>query len=128
MERGECDKIDGSRKGIEFSVKQFSSTDWTPSLYLYPNVSNKRNLDNIRGFNTYREEIIHQSITSIHLKVSNFSLNDPVQFCWFQAANFKSKSTGFRDMWALDDVDILLSNGNKSNCLVSVSFTNIETR
>ncbi len=79
-------------------------------------------------FSSFINQEIQQKLTSINLEVCNLTLTGSIQFRWIQFANFKVRSTGLRDMLALDDINIVLVSPRKSYCLLSDSFNNITRR
>ncbi len=128
-EKEKCDKLDNLNEGVEFSVQTSVEKDWIPLLYLYPDISNGKVPNRIRGYDIFIKQEIQQKTTSINLEVCDITLTDTVQFRWLQFTKIGANLRKLKDLWALDDINIaLLSENNESKCIVSDSFQNVTKR
>ncbi len=129
MENEKCDRLDHLNEGVEFSVRTSVEKDWIPLLYIYPNTSRGKVPNRIRGYDTFMKQEIQQKTTSINLEVCDITLTDTVQFRWLQFTRLILNLRELKDVWALDDINIaLLTENNKSKCIVSDSFENVTKR
>ena len=134
---GSCDSIDTFNEGVEFSIQMNSKGVWIPiTLVIRSDLSNRSNEDSI-GYHENQNVVIRDyhvqtnlAIGSYSVQVCNFadSVND-VKFRWLQTSFVgTSGSSNLKDLWSLDNVEIVYNSNGISISLLQDSFDDFELK
>ena len=137
---GSCDSIDTFNEGIEFSIQMNSKGVWIPiTLVIRSDLSNRDNGDSI-GYRENQEDLDNVvirdyyvetdlAIGSYSVQVCNFadSVND-VKFRWLQTSFVGTSGSNLKDVWSLDNVEIVYNSNGISISLLQDSFEDFELK